>query len=145
MLLVHTGFITARHKAEEAAAGRFFNASAGDPLQVDEPARRFPEVSIILAHCGGAIFHEAAAQLLTQHDNIWGDLSGFGLFALQRWLRLGTTVDWSKMFWGNDSPFFHYPANLRLLATTLEEAGAASLLPALLADNGARFCERHRW
>jgi predicted TIM-barrel fold metal-dependent hydrolase len=142
VVLVHTGFITARHKAEEAAAGRFFNAGFGDPLQLDEPARRFPGVPIILAHSGGALFYEAGAQLLTQHDNIWGDVSGFGLFALQRWLSLGVTLDWSKVFWGNDAPFFHYPANLRLLQSALAAGDAVELAPALLHDNGAAFCDR---
>lgn len=140
-LLVHTGFITARHKAEEAKAGAWFNASLGDPLQVDQPARRFPNVTIILAHSGGAIFHEAGAQLLTQHDNVWGDISGFGLFALQRWLRLGTTLDWGKVVWGNDSVFYHYPCNLRLLAWTLEQAGAEDLAPGLLRDSGRALIE----
>lgn len=141
VLLVHTGFITARHKEEEHAAGRFFNASFGDPLQLDEPARRFPRARILMAHGGGAIFHEAGAQLLTQHENIRADISGMGIFALQRWLKLGVTLDWSQVVWGNDSPFFHYPMNLRLLVHSLERAGAQELLRPLLYDNGQRLLQ----
>lgn len=142
-LLVHTGFITARHKAEEHAAGKWFNARYGDPLQLDHPARRFDDVPIIVAHSGGAIFHEAGAQLVTQHDNLFGDLSGMGIFALQRWLTLGTVVDWAKVFWGNDSPFFHYPSNLRILLDVLRQHDAMDLAPGLLRDHGAAFWARH--
>jgi predicted TIM-barrel fold metal-dependent hydrolase len=135
-LMVHTGFITARHKAEEAKADAFLSSTFGDPLQVDEPARRFPDVLVLLAHSGGAIFHEAGAQMISQHDNVWGDVSGFGLFALQRWLRLGVTVDWSKVVWGNDAPFYHYPCNLRLLMDSLDRADSLALAPDLLYKNG---------
>ena len=27
----------------------------------------------LLCHLGGAIWHEEAAQMVTQHDNVWGD------------------------------------------------------------------------
>lgn len=140
-VMVHTGFITARHKAEEAKAGAFFNSTLGDPLQLDQPARRFPTVPIIVAHMGGAMFYEAGAQLVTQHENIWGDFSGFGLFALHRLLRLGVTLDWGKVFWGNDSVFYDYPANLRLHLSAFADAGAERLVPHVFYDNGARFLE----
>jgi predicted TIM-barrel fold metal-dependent hydrolase len=140
--MVHTGFFTARHKEEEAAAGTFMSSTFADPLYFDRPCRQFPELPVILCHTGGALWFEHGAQMVTQHDHVWGDVSGFGLFALQRLLQR-VSVDWSKLFWGNDSPPFAYPLNLRLLLVTLSEAGAEALTTPLLHDNGQRFADRY--
>jgi predicted TIM-barrel fold metal-dependent hydrolase len=140
--MVHTGFITARHKAEEARAGVFMSSRYADPLTLDQPARKFPRLPFILCHLGGAVWHEGAAQMVTQHENVWGDASGFGIFALQRLLHARAAVDWSKVFWGNDSVPFAYPLNLRLLLACLGGAGAESLAPQLLFENGQRFADR---
>lgn len=140
--MIHTGFITARHKAEEAKAGLFMSSRYADPLFFDLPARKFPRLNFILCHLGGAMWYEHGAQMVTQHDNVWGDVSGFGLFALRRLLRVGATVDWTKVFWGNDSPPFAYPFNLRLHLAALEEAGAMALAPGLFHDHAQRFAER---
>lgn len=140
--MVHTGFITARHKKEEAAAGLFMSSRYANPLFFDLTARKFPRLTVILCHLGGAIWHEEGAQMVTQHDNVWGDVSGFGLFALRRLLRAQATVDWTKVFWGNDSPPFAYPFNLRLHLAALREAGALELAPGLFHDNALRFAER---
>lgn len=137
--MVHTGFITARHKDEEAKAGAFMSSVYANPLTLDMPARKFPRLTIILCHLGGAIWHEEGAQMVTQHDNVWGDVSGFGLFALRRLLQTRAAVDWSKVFWGNDSVPFAYPLNLRLLLASLRQAGAEALLPSLLFENGRDF------
>ena len=141
VVMVHTGFITARHKREEKKAGAFMSSRYANPLFFDQPARKFPDLTIILCHLGGALWHEEGAQMVTQHDNVWGDVSGFGLFALQRLLALRATVDWSKVFWGNDSPPFAYPMNLRLHLEALEQNGAQDLATALFYDNGRRFAD----
>ena len=140
--MIHTGFITARHKQEEAKAGLFMSSRYADPLFFDLPARKFPRLNFILCHLGGAMWFEQGAQMVTQHDNVWGDVSGFGLFALRRLLRVEATVDWTKIFWGNDSPPFAYPFNLRLHLTALRQAGAMELAPGLFHDNAQRFGER---
>lgn len=139
--MVHTGFITARHKKEEARAGVFLSSTHGNPLTLDRPARKFPRLAIILCHLGGAIWHEEAGQMVTQHENVWGDVSGFGLFALRRLLGHDATVDWSKVFWGNDSVPFAYPLNLRLHLAALRASGAEALAPALLHENARRFAD----
>ncbi len=138
--MVHTGFFTARHKEEEAAADAYMNSRFADPLHFDKPCRQFPELRVILCHTGGALWFERGAQMVTQHEHVWGDVSGFGIFALQRLLR-GVAVDWSKLFWGNDSPPYAYPLNLRLLLSALDNAGANQLVGPLLHDNGARFAQ----
>ena len=140
--MVHTGFITARHKEEEAAAGAFMASRFANPLFLDRPARQFPDLTFILCHTGGAVFHEEGAQMVTQHDNVWGDLSGFGLFALRRFLRPDVVVDWSKLFWGNDAPPNAYPFNLRLLLGTLADADEHGLVEPLLYGNGRRFVDQ---
>ena len=140
--MVHTGFITARHKKEEARAGVYMNSTFANPLFLDRPARLAPEVPFLLCHLGGAIWPEEAAQMVTQHDNVWGDVSGFGVFALQRLLATGTRLDWNKVFWGNDAPPFAYPMNLRLHLAALKRAGAEELAEGLLFENGQRFAER---
>ncbi len=140
--MAHTGFITARHKQEEKRAGAFLSSRFADPLCWDMPARKFPDLTIILCHSGGAIWHEAGAQMVTQHENVWGDVSGFGIFALARWLRNGAALDWSKVFWGNDAPAFVYPMNLRLHMAVLRDAGAEELAPELFFENGKRFGEQ---
>ena len=113
-----------------------------NPLYFDLTARKFPRLSVILCHLGGAIWHEEAAQMVTQHDNVWADVSGFGLFALRRLLRAGATVDWTKVFWGNDSPPFAYPFNLRLHLAALRDAEALELAPGLFHDHAQAFAER---
>ena len=140
--MVHTGFITARHKKEEARAGLFMSSRYANPLYFDLTARKFPRLTVILCHLGGAIWHEEAAQMVTQHDNVYGDISGFGLFALRRLLHAGATVDWTKVFWGNDSPPFAYPFNLRLHLAALKQAEALELAPLLFHDNAQSFGER---
>jgi predicted TIM-barrel fold metal-dependent hydrolase len=137
--MIHTGFITARHKDEERKAGIFLNSKYDHPIYFDELARRFPNVQFILCHMGGSMWYEEAAAMVTNHDNVWGDISGSGLFALQRLLRSRATVDWKKIFWGNDSPPWAYPFNLQLLMNTLEEGGALDIAPQLLYENGMRF------
>lgn len=140
--MIHTGFITARHKKEEAKAGTFMSSSHANPLFFDRPARQFPALQMILCHTGGALWFEEGAQMVTQHDNVWGDLSGFGHFALRRFLQLQVTVDWSKLFWGNDAPPFAYPFNLRLAMDSLRRHGAEHLAAGLMHDNAQRFATR---
>lgn len=135
--MVHTGFFTARHKDEEAAAGQFMSSRFADPLYFDTPCRQFPNLRVILCHMGGAMWCENAAQMVTQHEHVWGDVSGFGLFALERLLRNNASMAWDKVFWGNDSPPFAYPLNLALTLHATRDH--THLRRALLHDNGQRF------
>ncbi len=141
--MTHTGFFTARHKEEEAAAGVFASSLLGDPLLWDQPCRRFPRLVVQLCHAGDSLFHEQAARMVTAHEHVWADVAATGLHALDRWLRLGVEVDLRKVFWGNDGPPNTYPASLSLLLATLDRHGATAWLPGLVHDHGARFAERH--
>lgn len=140
--MIHSGFITARHKQEEAKAGAFMSSRYANPLFFDRTARQFPALQMILCHTGGALWFDEAAQMVTQHDNVWGDVSGFGHFALRRLLQLGVTVDWEKLFWGNDAPPFAYPFNLRLTLDTLRRHRSEQLAAGLLHDHARQFADR---
>lgn len=139
---VHTGFITARHKKEEYENKQFLNSKYGDPLYFDLIARKFPKLKIILCHTGGIIWTESAVQMVNQHDNVWGDVSGFGLLALKKILNNKLLVNWDKLFWGNDSSPYAYPYNLNILKDELTKANRLDLLPKLLHDNATQFLQQ---
>ena len=139
--MVHTGFFTARHKEEEAASRQFMSSRFANPLFFDRPCREFPTLRVILCHMGGAMWCEHAAQMVTQHEHVWGDVSGFGLFALARLLHQDAVMAWGKVMWGNDSPPFAYPLNLALLLHATRDH--PHLRRALLHDNGQRFASTY--
>lgn len=140
--MIHTGFITARHKEEERRAGVFLNSKYGRPIYFDVLARKYPGIQFILCHMGGSIWTREAAEMVCQHENVWGDVSGSGLLALRRMVKEEIPVDWSKLFWGNDASPFMYPYNLNLLLNTLAKKGQSDLLPLLLQDNARPFIDR---
>ena len=137
-VMAHTGFITARHKAEERRAGHYLNSRWGRPIYWDRVARKFPGLRIVLCHMGGASWYEEACEMVSQHDNVWGDVAGPGLVALRRIVRHEVELDWSRVFWGNDSAPWAYPFNLRLALHSLD---TAELRAAVLRDNGRRFLD----
>ena len=137
--MVHTGFFTARHKEEEAAAARFMSSRFGDPLHFDRVCREFPALRVILCHAGGAVFVEQAAEMVSQHEHVWADLAASGVFAAERLVRREIAVDWSKLVWGNDGAPYAYPLNLRLLHRAIE--GDEALIRPILVDNPTRLAD----
>ena len=142
-VMVHTGFITARHKDEERRAGIYLNSEYGRPIFFDELARRYPGIQFILCHMGGSIWTHEAVEMVAQHDNVWGDLSGSGAKALRRMVTERMPVAWEKLFWGNDSSPLAYGQNLRIFLHLLELGGLSNLAPALLHDNAHNFLKDH--
>ncbi|MCA9489520.1 MAG: amidohydrolase family protein [Myxococcales bacterium] len=108
------------------------SSSLGDPLAWDAVCRRFPRMRLQLCGAGGAVGYEAAARMIAVHPSVRADVSGSGMRALDRWLRLGVDVDWARVAWGNDGHPVTYPANLTLLVDTLDRHGAGGLLHRLL-------------
>ncbi len=137
--MVHTGFITARHKAIERQTGIFLNSCHGRPFYLDQPARKFPKLQIILCHLGGTTWYQEAAQMVTEHTNVWGDISGFGLFAFKRILSERVPFDFDKVFWGNDSSVNTYSLNLSLATLALRENNLSSYEKKVFHDNGQEF------
>ena len=141
--MVHTGFITARHKKEEYKNNLFLSSKFGNPILFDILARKYPDLQFILCHTGGLIWTEAAVQMINQHNNVWGDISGFGLLALKKIVQNRISIDWNKLFWGNDSSPYIYPFNLNLLLHTLKEDNISSyILPKLLYENALAFSKK---
>ncbi|CAM4219065.1 amidohydrolase family protein [Zobellia nedashkovskayae] len=142
IVMVHTGFITARHKEEEIKHKTFMNSELGNPLLFDVIARKFPNLQIILCHIGGSIFYEEAAQMIYQHDNVWGDLSGSGMFALDRILAKKVKLNWNKVFWGNDSHPKFYEKNIKIMLSILKKHKRTELTEKLFFENANKFFKK---
>ena len=139
--MVHTGFITARHKNEERKAGVFLNSRFGRPIYLDEVARRFPGVRFVLCHMGGMLWCREAVEMVNQHENVWGDISGSGIAALRLITDQSLPVKWEKLFWGNDSKASAYSYNLNLLMNVLNRAGISGVASDLIYNNGKHFID----
>jgi hypothetical protein len=79
--------------------------------------------------------------MVNSHDNVWGDVSGSGIGALKRIVQNRIDVDWSKLFWGNDSSPALYPVNLRSLLYYLKTGNLLDIAPKLLYHNAKHFLE----
>jgi len=141
--MVHTGFVTARHKSVERKLGRYMDSQLSHPFLFDLVARRHPALQIILCHLGGVSWYKEAAQMVSEHDNVWGDTSAFGAFALRRCLVESVPLAMDKVFWGNDASAKAYLFNLHLLVDVLERAGMSQSADDLLCRNGERFAADH--
>lgn len=74
-----------------------------DPMPIDDVAIDFPELRIILAHCGRPLYGDTAYFLARRHPNVFVDLSGIPPAALLRYVpRLSEIAD--KALWGTDWP-----------------------------------------
>lgn len=74
-----------------------------DPMPVDDVAIDFPDLRIILAHCGRPLYGETAYFLARRHPNVSVDLSGIPPSALLRYVpRLSDIA--AKALWGTDWP-----------------------------------------
>ncbi|MCB9687828.1 MAG: amidohydrolase family protein [Alphaproteobacteria bacterium] len=114
------------------ATGHPGSSVLGEPLAWDPVCRRFPRLRLQLCGAGGAVAYEHVARMLAVHPSVRADVSGPGVRALDRWLRLQVDVDWSRVAWGNDGHPLTYPASLTLLIHTLDRHGAGGLLHGLL-------------
>lgn len=139
--MIHTGFITARHKDEERRSGVYLHSKYGRPIFFDILARKYPKLQFILCHMGGTMWVEEAVQMVNSHGNVWGDISGSGIGALKRIVQNQITVDWTKLFWGNDSAPGLYPVNLRSLLYYLKVGNLHDIARKLLYDNAKNFLE----
>lgn len=92
-VMIHTGT-----SVFPGARSRF-----GDPLPVDDVAVDFPELTIILAHCGRPFWTEEAFFLVRRFPRVFADLSGIPPARMKQYLpRLPEIAD--KLLWGTDWP-----------------------------------------
>lgn len=143
-IMVHTGFITARHVAEERKTGIILNSKYCNPIHFDSLARKFPQLTFILCHCGGSLYYQESMEMIWQHQNVWADFAGSGIFALQRLLQQQIPIYWEKVFWGNDSLSANYLFNLNLLYSVLAKHGLKERMEDLLHHSAIYFIEQAR-
>jgi predicted TIM-barrel fold metal-dependent hydrolase len=109
------------------------------PWQLDDVARDFRELTIILAHFGVPWVDEAMC-LVAKHDNVYTDLSFWTivempemiLLQLLRCPRYGCTYD--RILWGSDYPLTTPSESLAVLREQLPAAAERLQLP-MIADS----------
>ena len=100
VILFHTGIVLRAkfHEPEDVASLRM------RAIYLEEIARRFPQITVIGAHCGNPEY-EWAAEISRWNPNVFFDLSGSSLKKLR-----GRLTDVSRYFWwsntdeGSDQP-----------------------------------------
>ncbi|AEF86012.1 putative amidohydrolase 2 [Treponema primitia ZAS-2] len=80
------------------------------PLEFDRMARRFPQVPLIMAHCGFFWEWELACELANENDNLYLETSRVPPFETGKVLEKTSA---SKMMWGTDGPFADYEAEYK--------------------------------
>lgn len=75
------------------------------PLEFDRMAKRFPNVPLIMAHCGFFWQWKLAAEVAVENDNLYLESSRVPLFEIKKILE---SVGATKMMWGTDGPFCDY-------------------------------------
>ena len=89
IVLFHTGIVLRAKfdKPEDVASGRM------RPIHLEEIARRFPQITVLGAHCGNPEY-EWAAEIARWNPNVFFDLSGSTLTKMRDRL-----ADFRKIFW----------------------------------------------
>ena len=93
IVLFHTGIVLRRKfdEPEDVASGRM------RPIYLEEIARRFPQITVLGAHCGNPEY-EWAGEIARWNPNVFFDLSGSSLSKMQARL-----ADLEKSFWWSNT------------------------------------------
>jgi hypothetical protein len=110
----------------------------GNPLEVDDVAIDFPDLTIIIAHGGRPLWMEEAFFVLRRHKNVHLEVSGIPPARLLEYFpRLGEIS--GKTVWGTDWP----SPGVHDLRVNLDQFRALPLEPAvqkaILSDNSLRL------
>jgi len=113
----------------------------GNPLEVDDVAIDFPDLTIIIAHGGRPLWMEEAFFILRRHRNVHLEVSGIPPARLLEYFpRLGEIS--GKTIWGTDWP----SPGVHDLRVNLDQFRALPLAPAvqraILSDNSLRLFPR---
>ena len=80
-----------------------------------EPAKNFPKLQFIYGHAGARDWEEAMV-IARDHDNVWLEIEGQGVYELQKIMQVAGP---EKMLYGSDWPFFPLAAMMgRVLMAT---------------------------
>src|SRR5207248_5990674 len=75
----------------------------GNPLELDDVAIDFPDLTIVMAHGGRPLYMEEAFFVLRRHPRVWLDVSGIPPARLLEYFpRLSELAD--RVVWGTDWP-----------------------------------------
>jgi predicted TIM-barrel fold metal-dependent hydrolase len=130
-------------KVDELGVPVLFHSGMGTPPSLFEPiAKRYPNVTVILAHLGTELtwanmleYPEQAMRLAAEYDNVYVDTSA--VYVLNVLKRAVNVCGPSKMLLGSDGPWLFHPAiairQIELLNLTEGEKQA------VLGGNSARI------
>lgn len=100
----------------------------GDPMGVDDVAVDFPDLKIVVAHCGRPLWMDEAFFLVRRFANVYVDVSSIPPRAILRYFpRLAEVAD--KALYGSDWP----APGVRSMARNLEDFRSLELPPAAFA------------
>jgi predicted TIM-barrel fold metal-dependent hydrolase len=113
----------------------------GNPMDVDDVAIDFPDLTIFLAHGGRPLWMDEAFFVVRRHPNVFLEVSGIPPARLLTWFpRLGEIAH--KTVWGTDWPSPGIPSLRKnvdaFLALPLDDAAKS----AILAGNATRIFSR---
>jgi predicted TIM-barrel fold metal-dependent hydrolase len=113
----------------------------GDPMDVDDVAIDFPNLTILLAHGGRPLWMDAAFFVVRRHPNVHLELSGIPPAKLLEYFpRLEEVVD--KAVWGTDWPSPGITSMRRNVEQFLALPLADDTKRKILYDNAARVFSR---
>ena len=124
--LVHTG----------SSAFRGARIKYGDPLHLDDVAIDFPDLALLMAHCGRPFWYEQAFWMARRHPNVYLEISGLPAKKLLEYFpRLEDIPE--KVVYGSDWPGNPYPRrNIEAInGLPLSSESKARIL----GDNAARL------
>jgi hypothetical protein len=88
----------------------------GNPMELDDVAIDFPDLTIIMAHGGRPLWMDEAFFMLRRHRNVWLDISGIPPLRLTEYFpRFAEIAD--RVLWGTDWP----SPGVRDLRTNLDQ------------------------
>lgn len=127
-VMVHTGT-----SVFPGARSRF-----GNPMDLDDVAQDFPELTIIMAHGGRPLWCDEAFYILRRHSNVYLDISGIPPKRLLEWFpRLSEIQD--KVLFGSDWPGPDVPGQREELEAIAALPISKELLESLLVLNARRI------
>jgi predicted TIM-barrel fold metal-dependent hydrolase len=127
-LMVHTGT-----SVFPGARSRY-----GDPMDCDDVGIDFPELTMILAHCGRPIWAPGAIFVIRRFPNAYIDLSSIPPKRLLHYIPMLENLA-RKCLWGTDWPGPGAPTMDHNLAQFLELELSDDATKAILHDNAARL------
>lgn len=113
----------------------------GNPMDVDDVAIDFPDLTILLAHGGRPLWMDEAFFVVRRHPNVFLELSGIPPGRLLEWFpRLESIAD--RVVWGSDWPSPGVASMRKNVEQFLELPIGDQAKRKILYDNAARLFPR---